>query len=79
MPTSSTALREALWLVGTDDPYIQWTKLTALVMATINEQDRKWTNLLEEFKNHSQECQCQSEARHCNMLKRLFEKYSRLP
>ncbi len=52
---------------------MQSTKLTVLVMATIDEQDRKWTNLLEEFENHSRERQCQSEARHHNMLKCLFE------
>ncbi len=73
MPASSTASRYALWSTGTDDPDIQWTKLTVLVTATINEEDKKWTNLLEVFENHSRECQCQSEARHCNMLERLFE------
>jgi hypothetical protein len=73
MPASSTASHAALWAASTDNLYMQWTKLTALVMATINEQDRKWTNLLEEFENHSLEHQCQSEARHRSMLKRLFE------
>jgi hypothetical protein len=73
MPMSTTASREALRSVGTDDSHIQWTKLTALVMAYINEQDINWIILLKEFKNQLRECQRNSDACHCKMLKQLFE------